>query len=128
MPGGANSDTLPTVNTITKSAVIVGHLTSDIVHQQLEPCERVSISVAALFPTSEVLHGCHLSHRCRCDHREDPGRDVNVRKTLTIDQRQVSRDRRRAAYSSAAVELANACRAGGSSVSVRYLAGCVALT
>ena len=62
------------------------HLTNDIVHQQLVTCKNVSISVAAIVPTREVLHGCHLSHRCRCDHREDPCRDVNVGQTLSIGE------------------------------------------
>lgn len=65
---------------------VARHLTSDTVHQQLGPCDGVSISTAALLPTREVLHGWHLSHRCCCDHREDPCCDVNVSQPLSVGQ------------------------------------------
>lgn len=88
------------------------NLTSDTVHQRLEPCDSISISRAALFPTRKVLHGCHLSHRCRCDHREDPCCDVNVSQALSVGQCKTSLVRCWIAYSSATVKLADARRAG----------------
>jgi hypothetical protein len=101
-----------------KDMSIACDLTSDTVHPRLEPCDSVSIPTADLSPTREVLHGCHLSHRCRCDHREDPCCDVNVSQALSIGQGKFPYDRCCIAHSSAAIKLANARRAGGSSVLV----------
>ena len=91
---------------------IACHLTNDIVHQLLETYEVVSNLVSAMITTRKVLHGCHLSHRSCCDHREDPCCDVNVGQTLSIGERRTSSYRFRSAYSSAAIELANARCAG----------------
>lgn len=78
----------------------------------------VNISVTVMVPILKVLHGCHLSHRCRCNHREDPCCDVDVGQTLPIGQHKASYHRFWSAYSSTTVELTNTCCAARQSVSV----------
>jgi hypothetical protein len=70
-----------------EDASITRYLTNDIVLQLSETFEGVSILVTVIATIREVLHGSHLGHRSRCDHREDPCRDVNVSQTLSIGKR-----------------------------------------